>query len=390
MIDIERVRNDTPGCENVVHFNNAGSSLSPAAVVDAQVAYLRIEANVGGYEAQGMEQDHLKDLYSSTALYLGCDPSDIAFTSSGSDGWWRAFSAIPLQAGDRMLVGRSEFQTGAYGFLQARERGIQVDVVPNDGDGLIDLDILESLLDDDVKLVALTHVSMSNGAIQPAEAVGRLAKSAGAMYLLDACQSAGQLPLNVNELECDFLVYTGRKFMRGPRGTGILYARPSVLEQLGPLGFVDGKSASWTSPDSYEYQDGAARFEFGEQNYAGKVGLAVATRYMLDLGITEITSRTQGLAAEFRDALGSLPGVTVLDEGVERSGIVTFNVEGVPAQVVQSGLRDQAINVSAPAARNAQLDMGLRGIPALVRTGIHYYNTEQEIGVFADALRTIS
>ena len=390
MIDIERVRNDTPGCENVVHFNNAGSSLPPAAVVDAQVAYLRIEANVGGYEAQGMEQDHLEDLYSSTALYLGCDPSDIAFTSSGSDGWWRAFSAIPLQAGDRMLVGRSEFQTGAYGFLQARERGIQVDVVPNDAEGLIDLDILESLLDDDVKLVALTHVSMSNGAIQPAAAVGRLAKSAGAMYLLDACQSAGQLPLNVAELECDFLVYTGRKFMRGPRGTGILYARPSVLEQLGPLGFVDGKSASWTSPDGFEYQAGATRFEFGEQNYAGKVGLAVATRYMLHLGITEIADRTQALAAEFRSALNAFPSVTVLDEGLERSGIVTFNVEGVRAEVVQSGLRDQAINVSAPAAGNAQLDMGLRGIPALVRTGIHYYNTEQEIGVFADALRTIS
>ena len=264
-----------------------------------------------------------------------------------------------------------------------------VDVIPNNEHGTLDLEALEAMLDDNVSLVALTHVSMSNGAVQPAAEVGGLAKSAGALFLLDACQSAGQLALDVEELRCDFLVYTGRKFMRGPRGTGVLYARSNVLDHLGPVSFVDGRSATWTGPGSFEYQPGAQRFEFGERSFSGKLGLAVATEYMLQLGVEPIARRVQGLAADLRSALEQLPGAAVLDEGAERCGIVTFNLDGLDAPVVAAKLRERSINVSAPGASNAQLDMGARNIKSLVRSGLHYYNTSDEIDRFVEALEEI-
>ncbi|MCP3973995.1 MAG: aminotransferase class V-fold PLP-dependent enzyme [bacterium] len=379
MIDVAQARADTLGCESVAHLNNAGSSLPPRQVVDAVVDYLRVEEMMGGYEAAAHAGAELDAVYSSAAHMLNCRPDEIAFTANASDSWWRAFSSIALQRGDRVLLGHSEFQSNAFGLLQAAERGVLLDVVPNTPTGEIDLEALDRRLNDDVKLVCLTQISMANGSIHPAAAVGERARSVGATYLLDACQAAGQLPLDVEELGCDFLAFTGRKFMRGPRGTGILYARESIHDRLHPSPFVDGRSAEWTSPMTYELQPDARRFEFGEQNFAGKIGLAVAIDYALSIGLEPIAARVGELAAELRRRLRYLPGVEVRDEGQHQSGIVTFTLDGHAPLEVQGELGRHGVNVSAPGRRNAQLDLGVRGLDAVVRAGIHYYNTEDEI-----------
>jgi len=379
MLDVTKVRADTAGCEHVAHLNSAGSSLPPRPVVDAVVDYLREEELRGGYETQAALADRLDVVYDATARLLNCEPEHIAFANNASDAWWRAFSSIPLGSGDRALIGRSEFQANAFGLLQARDRGVTIDVVPNDEMGDIDLEVLDSMLDEDVALIALTQISMSNGAVQPAAEVGKRARHAGIPFLLDACQAAGQLPLDVEELGCDFLVYTGRKFIRGPRGTGILYARPSIVDRLGPTPFVDARSAVWTGPDTYRFQPGSTRFEVGEFNYAGKVGLGVATEYALDIGIDAIAERVRLLATRLRSELAQIDGTMVRDEGRVRSGIVTFTVEGLEALAVQEALSLASVNVSAPARNNAQLDLGARGIEAVVRAGVHYFNTDEEI-----------
>ena len=379
MIDVARVRAETPGCESVVHFNNAGSSLPPRPVVDAVVDYLRLEESMGGYEAHDHAAEQLDRVYGAASDLLGCSPGEIAFTANASDSWWRAFSSIELEPGDRVLLGHSEFQTNAFGLMQAAGRGVELEIVPNDSSGEIDLDALDRLLDDRVKLVSLTHISMANGAIQPAAQVGAMARSAGAIFLLDSCQAAGQLPLDVDELGCDFLTFTGRKFVRGPRGTGILYSRESVIERLGETPFVDGRSAEWLDGMAYEYQPGARRFEFGEQNFAGKAGLAVAIDYALDIGIGTIRTCVAELADELREALAGLDGVAVHDEGTQRSGIVTFTVDGTTSAEVKSHLSANGFNVSAPGRRNAQLDLGVRGLDSIVRAGVHYFNTSAEV-----------
>ncbi len=386
MLDLTKIRADTPGCESVNHLNNAGSSLPPAAVVDAMVGYLRSEEMTGGYETANASGDSLGLIYQATAEYLGCEAHEVAFTSSGSDGWWRAFTAVPLAAGDRILVNRSEFQTNAYGWLQARERGVTVDVVPNNAAGDVDLDAFDAMFDERVKLVSLTMISMSNGAIQPAAEVGDRLAGTDAVYLLDSCQAAGQLSLDVGELKCDFMNYTGRKFMRGPRGTGVLYASDDIIDRLGPAIFIDGRSATWTGAGTYEVAPHARRFEFGEHNFAGKVGLGVATQYMLDVGIDSIRARVDQLASRLRQDLSAIDSVTVHDEGTMQSGIVTFTVDGLDQGKVQAQLQAGGINLSAPGPPNAQLDLGGRNIGQILRAGVHYFNTEAELSQLCETV----
>ncbi len=388
MIDLAQVRADTAGCEDIIHLNNSGSSLPPRAVVDAMVGYLRDEELRGGYEVFADRNDELELFHTSTAELLGCSPGDVAFTSSGSDGWWRAFSSVPLDPGDRILVSRSEYQSNAFGWLSAQGRGVTVDVVPNTPEGDLDVAALQSMLDEDVALVSMTMISMSNGAVQPVSQVGDALANHRAIFLVDACQAAGQLRLDVGALGCDFLVYTGRKFMRGPRGTGALYVRPGVLDQLGAPAFLDGRSAVWTNDNAFQLAEGAKRYEFGEVGFGGKLGLAVATKYLLDIGIDAIEARVQVLSTYLRQGLASA-GITVLDEGTRKSGIVTFNREGVAASVVQAHLAAHRINVSAPERGNAQLDIGARGIDQLVRAGVHYFNTESELDKTLEVLSEV-
>ncbi len=381
MLDLARLRADTPGAELVAHLNNCGSSLPPQPVVDAMVDYLQAEARTGGYEIAADRADELGDFYDATAQYLGCDPSEVAFSSGAAEAWWRAFTSVPLSAGDRILVTSSEYQANAFGWMTATERGVDVEIIPNDDDGVVDLDAMVERIDERVRLVSFTMISLGNGAVQPAAEAARRLRATGsnAFFLLDACQAAGQLPLDVDELGCDFLVYTGRKFMRGPRGTGVLFVRSGVLDRLGPPVFVDGRSAIWRPDGGYEVLPGAQRFEFGEFGYGAKVGLATATRYLLDVGTAAIAERVQSLATRLRADLEAIDGAHVHDQGRIRSGIVTFTVDGVASPDLCATLRARGVNTSAPHRSAAQLDLGARGINDVVRAGVHYFNTDQEL-----------
>lgn len=390
MIDLQRVRADTVGVDDIIHLNNCGSALPPRCVVDAQVDYLRTEQRMGGYETAVARADDLDDFYVQTARMLGCGTDEIAFQGSAIEGWWRAFLSVDLRPGDRVLAGTSEYQGNAFGLLQARQRGVVVESVPNDETGTIDLAALAATIDERVSLMCLTQVSMSNGAVHPAADVGRICRAAGVPFLLDACQVAGQRPLDVDTLGCDFLVYTGRKFMRGPRGTGVMYARRSAVDRLGPSPFVDGRSATWTGPDTWHHTPGAARFELGERGFAAQVGLGTATRYALDIGLEAIADRVGRLAERLRTELDRIDRVTVRDEGADRCGIVTFTVDGIAAVAVKETLGVAGINIGAPADVNAQWDLGRRGIEAVARAGVHYYNDDREIDHLVQAVADLT
>ncbi|GMR02589.1 MAG: aminotransferase class V-fold PLP-dependent enzyme [Acidimicrobiia bacterium] len=388
-IDIARVRADTPSCTKVLHFNNAGSSLPTTTTLDAHLGYLKLEASIGGYEAMAAASDDLNVFYTATASLLGCEPAEVAFQSGASEAWWRAFLAVDLQPGDRVLAGTTEFQSAAFGLMQARSRGIIIDLIPDDDTGQVDLDALGAMLDNSVKLVCFTQIGMSNGLVNPAAEVGALVKATGALYLLDACQAAGQMPLDVDDLQCDFLTATGRKWLRGPRGTGLLYVRSSVLDSLVDPIFVDGRSALWDSTNTYRLAPGATRFEFGEANHAGKVGLGVAISYALDLGLDEIQDRVRMLADRLRSQLRAVPGVTVTDRGPELCGIVSFVAGGMPASHIAAALHSRSINTSAPGASDSRWMFESVGVDSVVRASPHYYNTEEEVDRVVDAVHNL-
>lgn len=389
-LDVSRARQDTPGCEYVLHLNNAGASLMPKQVLDATIEYLQLEAQIGGYDAAELLHDTIERVYDSIGSLIGCGREEVAVIENATRAWDMAFYSIPFRSGDRILTAISEYASNYIAFLQvARRTGVAIDVIPNDDYGQVSLTALRNLIDDHVKLIAMTHVPTNGGLVNPAIEIGRIAREANILYLLDACQSVGQMPINVQAIGCDMLSATGRKYLRGPRGTGFLYVRRGLTERLEPP-FLDLHAATWVAEDRYEIRQDARRFESWETNYAGKLGLGTAVDYALSWGLENIWARISSLADMLRSRLSEIPQVTLHDLGEQRCGIVSFTVDGQSPSIIRRRLAEQRINVSTSHLEATRLDMGRRGIDSLVRASVHYYNSEEEIERFCESVSQIA
>jgi selenocysteine lyase/cysteine desulfurase len=390
MIDLAAVRADTPACERLIHLNNAGSSLPPSPVTKAVADHLALESEIGGYEAEDRAHEALAGFHSSFARLLSCDAGEIAYVENATRAWDMAFYSIPFSAGDRILTGKAEYVSNYLAFLQMTKRkGVVVDVVPDDASGQLDVAALEAMTRKRTRLIAITHVPTQGGLVNPAEEVGRVAAARGILYLLDACQSVGQMPIDVAKIGCHLLSGTGRKFLRGPRGTGFLYVKRDVLEALDPV-FIDLHAAKWVAKQSFELRPDARRFENWESFVAGRLGLRAAVDYALSLGLEEIEARNAMLAANLRKKLAGIRGVTVHDQGARQCAIVSFRKAGESCTSIRDRLRRASINVSVSTMGSARLDLEDRGLPELVRASVHYYNAEGEIERFCEAVENVA
>lgn len=388
--DIDRARQETPGSHDVLHFNNAGSSLMPQPVLDATIAHLQLEAHIGGYEAAGRQYAALEHAYDAAASLLNCTREEIAFVENATRAWDMAFYSIPFQPGDRILTAMSEYASNYIAYLQVtRKTGASVEPIPDDEYGQVSVQALRNMLDEHVKLISVTHVPTSGGLVNPVEEIGKVAREAGILYLVDACQSVGQMPIDVQKIGCDMLSTTGRKYLRGPRGTGFLYVRREILETLEPP-FLDLHSARWIDREHYQIRSDVRRFETWETNYAGKIGLATAIDYALQWGLDTIWRRVKTLAYQLRTQLSPIPGVIVRDRGITQCGIITFTVEGVAPEKIKQQLAEQKINISISERSSTPLDMDARGLHTMIRASVHYYNTEAEIERFSTAISQIA
>jgi cysteine desulfurase/selenocysteine lyase len=383
-IDIFRARQDTPGCGQVLHFNNAGAALMPKQVLDAVIGHLQLEAEIGGYEAAESAYDAAEHVYDAVSRLIGCRRDEVAIIENATRAWDMAFYSLPFKSGDRILTSVSEYASNYIAFLQIAQRtGAVVDVIPNDGFGQVSVEALQKLIDGRVKLIAITHVPTNSGLVNPAAEIGKISRRAKILFLLDACQSVGQLPIDIQNIGCDMLSATGRKYLRGPRGTGFLYVRRDILEQLEPP-FLDLHAAKWVAKDRYTIRDDARRFENWEANYAGKIGLGVAIDYALTWGLENIWTRVSYLADTLRTRLSHIPHVQLHDLGVQKCGIVTFTIDERDPKEIRCKLAKQKMNVSVSPAEYTRLDMDKRGLSSVVRASVHYYNSEEEIDRFCD------
>jgi len=387
--DVEKARRETRGTNNQIHFNNAGSSLMPIPVADTLHAYLHKEEEIGGYETAAAEADALENFYIASAKLLNCDPDEIAFIENATRAWDMAFYSIKFEAGDKILTSIAEYGSNVISMLQQAKRyGAEVIYVPDDEHGQLDVAALENLIDEHVKLIAISHIPTGGGLVNPAAAVGKIAKKAGIPYLLDSCQGVGQLPLDVKAIGCDMLSGTGRKFLRGPRGTGLLYVSREFGQTVEPV-MLDQHAAELISPTEYRVRDDARKFENWEQNFAGKAALGVAIDYALAWGLEAIQDRIYSLSADLRMKLSQINGVSVADVGSEKCGLVTFQAEQMAAGDIKTALAKQRMNVSVSSGSGSFVSFEQRGITTLVRSSVHYFNTVEEIDRFIVALTEI-
>jgi len=385
VFDVEAARRDTPGCAERIHLNNAGAALMTRTVLDTQISHLELEGRIGGYEAAAARSDQFSAVYRSIGTLIGADPSEIALVENGTVAWNQAFGSIPLRPGDVVITSEAEYGANYVTCLKAvRERGIEIRVVPGGPSGAVDVEALGDAIDGRTRLIAVTHVPTNGGLVNPAAEIGAVARRAGVPFLLDAAQSIGQIDIDVQEIGCDFLAATGRKFLRGPRGTGFLWASRKMMEETEPP-LIDHSGGGWVAADQYRLRPDARRYENWEFNYAAVLGLGAAVDEALAWGIPVIEDRVFALAASLRDQLMT-EGFEVFDLGTERCAIVTTLAPGMDATDATRALADRGINSSVTTPGSTRLDAERRSLPDLLRLSVHYFNTDAELGSAVAAL----
>lgn len=353
----------------------------PMPVIRTIQDYITLESRIGGYEAADASQAEIRAAYQSVADLLGARPANIAFTENATVSYLQALSSIPFERDDVILTTRNDYASNQIQFLSLQARmGVQVLKAPDQRGGGVDVQGVADLIRRHrPRLVSVTQIPTNSGLVQDVAAIGAVCREAGVLYLVDACQSIGQMPVDVDEIGCDFLSASSRKFLRGPRGAGFLYVSDRVLEEgLEPL-FLDMRGADWIAEDRYRAAATARRFENWEFAWALVLGTGAAARYATAIGLEPIRDRVRALADRLRQALAAIDGVRVLDRGSELCGIVSVWIEGRDPHDLVDRLREQRINTSAQVRVSAVLDYDEKGVPASLRLAPHYYNTEEEI-----------
>lgn len=378
---LDRYRRDTPACEDVIHFNNAGAALSPLPVQQAVQAHLDLEYQLGGYEAAAIHSARSEAFYPAIASLLNAQAHQIAFATSATDAYNRALSSIPFAAGDLILTTENDYASNQIAFLQAvRRYGVTLKIAPEAPEGGVDTAAMATLIYElRPRVVAVTHMPSSNGLIQDVYAIGKACRAVDTIYIVDACQTAGQLPLNVETMGCDFLSATFRKFLRGPRGTGFLYVSDRVLQKEMAPQYLDLHSADWSAPDKYQVRQDARRFELWERNHALVHGAVAAAHYAQKVGLEAIAKRTAELANALREELTALKGVKVADTGAELGAIVTCYLPDQAPEKLLADLRQAQIHASIGWSAYARYDFPRKRIPWVLRLSPHYYNTTEEV-----------
>ena len=388
-LNLQKLYHDTPGKKNSIHLNNAGASLMSQQVLDTQISHLELEAAIGGYEAMAERKKEIADVYVSIAELIGANANEIAIVENATVGWAMAFYAIDFKPGDRILTVEAEYISNYMAYLHmARDKGVSIEVIPSGRDGNLCIDTLENMIDENVKLISATHIPTNSGLINAVSDIGKVAKKYNIYFLVDACQSVGQMPIDVDEIGCDMLSATGRKYLRGPRGVGFLYVRKSIIRRLHPP-IIDLRSADWLNSNEYKLKEDAQRFESWESNYAAVLGLGSAVDYALNLGLNNIQLRNTELASYLRTCLKKIDTVHIHAISDRQCAITSFYVQDQTASNIVNELRKNNINTSVSDPSSTLLDANKNKLPSLIRASIHYYNDKDEIDNFIKVLSSL-
>jgi cysteine desulfurase / selenocysteine lyase len=377
----------------LVYFDNAATSQKPRAVIDTLAHfYERDNSNVhrGLHELSNRATAAYEGARKRLAAYLGAEADTIIFTRGTTEGInlvVRAWGETNVGAGDVILLTEMEHHSNLVPWqLLAKRKGATLRFVPITPDGLLDLENLDALLAERVKIFSFTHISNSLGTINPVAELCARARRAGVTTLVDAAQSAGHRPLDVRELGCDFLAFSGHK-MCGPTGIGVLYGRKEILQNMEPF-HGGGEMIVSVAYTGSEFKPPPYRFEAGTPPFAQAIGLGAAADYLQRIGRQRIFDHDQALAQQATALLEAVPGLRIFGPRDGRAGLVSFVMESAHAHDVVS-MADQYGVALRGGHHCTQPLLKKLGVPATARASFYFYNTPEEVSRLTEVLHKI-
>lgn len=386
---IQKWRGDTPGCGHRAHLNNAGAALMPKPVIDAVNKHFDLEARIGGYEAADEMKGEISSAYRSVAALINTKPANIAMVENATVATSQALSAFNFQRGDLILTTNVDYSSNQIMLLSLAKRfGIDIKRAEDLTSGGVDPESVRKLIRNKrPKLVLMSWIPTNSGLVQDAETVGEICREHDVPFVLDACQAVGQIPVDVENLNCDFLAATARKFLRGPRGIGFLYVSDRMLKEgMEPL-FPDTHGAAWSEPDLYTLEPDARRFENWEFSYGLILGMGAAAEYAAEVGLDTAAKRSSELAEYVRSNLDDLPGARILDRGKTLCAIVSVAFDHHDPEILVKRLREEGVNTSSASRTAGVIDMRSKGVESILRISPHYFNTKDEVNQLLDQLQ---
>lgn len=388
--EIIALRRETKACEKVVHLSNGSASPMPDSVAEAVNQYLDAERSLGPYETAQMQRASLARYYDLASQLIGASEREVAFTSGASSGWNTVLSGLGLSEGDEIITHEDDYGSNHLAYMHLKKtKRIAVKVIEHTDLGIIDIDALEQAITDRTRVILLTHLCMQTGCVQPAKEVGEIATRHNVPFFLDAAQSIGQVPINVADIRCGVLVGSGRKYLRGPRGTGILYVSKAMQQIIEPP-LANFASAVWSSDCDFEWVHSAKRYEALERFWAGQIGLNAALDYLAELGVEKVQNRVVELALFAKSKLSDL-GAEIIDNPEQyQSGLLLFRFANLTSSDIRTAMHAQKINLTIVQTRQAQLSSPYREEGGdYVRISVHYFNTKAEIEKMVFVLKSL-
>ena len=388
-MNVERIRKDFPILdEGIIYMDSAATSLTPESVLASMQSYYRhYNANVerGVYRLSQVASQLYEEAHIKVADFISAKEEEIIFTKNTTEGINLVASGLVWDRKDKIVTSTMEHHSNLMPWLRVKKRfGIDLEIV-KPKNGVLRSEDFEKVVDDRTKLVALTHVSNVLGSITPIKEIAEICENNNALLLVDGAQSVPHLPLDVKELGCDFLAFSGHK-MLGPTGTGVLFMKKSLLDEICPL-TVGGGTIDDVSLEDYKLKDNYDRFEAGTPNIAGGIALGRAVEYLENIGMKDIRKHEEKLIKKLVLGLEEIENMEVYHPDLEqRIGVISFNVESLNPHDVALMLDDFS-NIMVRSGYHCCMPlMKELGVKGAVRASLYLYNTEDEVETL---LRTI-
>lgn len=389
------VRRDISLLEDVIYLDAASTTPTPRPVVDAMCDYFyNYNANTGrgAYQMAVRATEKLDEARNKIANFVNSHPDEIIFTKNTTEAINMVAHGLKFEEGDNIVVPNIEHHSNLVPWLNLRSKGVELRVVNADENGVVDPDSVEKAVDENTRLISVTHVSNSIGSVQPVAEIAQIASETGSLYLIDAAQSAGHMGVDVKKLGADFVAFPGHKGFLGPVGTGFLYCARNVQEKLQPLN-LGGGTVDEVNADDFKLTEAPYCFEGGTQNIAGFIGLGAAIDYLKRIGMPKIEKHSQRLTQVLYQEIHDLEKITVYGSPENIYGIVSFNIDNINphdlAKILDES-RSICVRSGFHCAIPSMKHIGAYELDGTVRASIHYYNTLEEIEILIETLKEVS